>query len=158
MMLLSLSLHQQLKNSLSLLQKSLDRGWAEFQMTEKFSIVKQLYQQIYWWYESEYYNFIPNPAHWYASQVIGRHFLAEVGKLGIYFDAVLPGDFAESTELVREDGLNVRRFKITAFHQGEPLCVFQLDYIHEHEKFFFVAPPQLTIVDFSEMDGICHPY
>lgn len=67
----------------------------------------------------------------------------EVGKLGIYFGTVFPGDFSQSIEFVRDDGLDVRRFKLTAFHQAEPICVFQLDFIHKHENFYFICPPQL---------------
>lgn len=77
----SKNLLQQIKNSHSLLQASLDKGWQEFQQTETFAITKQLSEQINWWYSSQYFGVIPNPTHWYASQLSGKYFLSEIGKL-----------------------------------------------------------------------------
>lgn len=141
------TIFQLIKDSHSLLQSSLDRGWQEFQETETFAIANQLSQQIDWWYSSKYYGILPNPTHWYASQLSGKYFLIETGKLGIYFDTVFPGDFLQSEEFVREDGLDVRRFQTKVFYQIEPVCIFQLEYIHTHEKFYFTYPPQLTIFE-----------
>lgn len=150
----SKNLLEQIKNSHSLLQTSLDRGWQEFQQTETFAITNQLSEQINWWRSSQYQGIIPHPGHWYAGQLSGKYFLIEVGKLGIYFDTVFPGDYSQSEELEREDGLDVRRFQLKAFHQTEPVCIFQLDYIHTHEKFYFLYPPQLTIFELQAIDEI----
>ncbi|MBD2695125.1 hypothetical protein [Anabaena catenula] len=141
------NLIQTIKNSQSLLQASLNQGWQEFQQTETFGITKQLSEQMNWWYDSQYYNIIPNPAHWYASQLAGKYFLIEIGKLGIYLDTVFPGNFSQSEELVREDGLDVRIFRFKVFHQTQPICIFQLEFIHDHEKFYFIYPPQLEIFE-----------
>jgi hypothetical protein len=141
------NLLQTIKNSQSVLQESLNRGWQEFQSTETFSITKLLSEQMNWWYDSKYYNVIPNPAHWYASQLAGKYFIIELGQLGFYLDTVFPGDFDESEEFVREDGLDVRRFRFPVFHQTNPICIFQLEFIHNHENFYFTYPPQLEIFD-----------
>ncbi|WP_309730207.1 hypothetical protein [Chamaesiphon sp. OTE_75_metabat_556] len=141
------SLLQQIKASHYLLQESLDRGWKEFQKTETFDITRQLSEQMNWWYDSQYYNVIPNPSHWYASQLAGNYFLIAMGELGIYFDTVFPGDFSQSEEFVREDGLDVRRFRLKVFHQRKTICIFQLEYIHNHEIFYFTYPPQLQILE-----------
>jgi hypothetical protein len=144
---------QTIKNSSSVLQASLDQGWQEFKESNNFSISEELYHQMNWWYTSKYYGVVPNPGHWYGCQLAAKSFLMEVGKLGIYFDTVFPGDFSQSIEFVRDDGLDVRRFRLTAFHQTEAICIFQLDFIHIHEKFYFTYPPQLSIF---ELDAIEH--
>ncbi|TAE61217.1 MAG: hypothetical protein EAZ87_02850 [Nostocales cyanobacterium] len=138
---------QQIQNSHEILQKNLNQGWQEFKETATFNTTKQLSQTMNWWYDSQFYNIIPNPAHWYASQLAAKYFLIEIGKLGIYFDTVFPGDFSQSKEFVREDGLDVRIFELTAFHQTQPICIFQLEFIHNHEKFYFTYPPQLRIIE-----------
>ncbi|MFB2970237.1 hypothetical protein ACE1CD_14780 [Aerosakkonema sp. BLCC-F183] len=50
--------------------------------------------------------------------------------------------------------MDVRRFQLKAFHQTEPVCIFQLDYIHTHEKFYFIYRPQLTIFEMQAIDEI----
>lgn len=145
------NLLQTIKKSYSVLQASLDKGWQEFKDSDDFLIVEQFNQQIDWWYNSKYFGVIPNPGHWYSSQLAAKYFLREVGKLGIYFDNVYPGDFSQSIEAEREDGLDVRRFQLTAFHQTQPIGIFQLDFIHDHGKFYFLYPPQLSIF---ELEGI----
>lgn len=144
---------KKIKNSYSVLQTSLDKGWQEFKESNDFLITKELYQQMDWWYTSKYYGVIPNPGHWYSCQRAAQYFSMEVGKLGIYFDNVFPGDFAQSIEVVRDDGLDVRRFQLTAFHQTAPICVFKLDFIHDHAKFYFIYPPQLSILELDAIEN-----
>lgn len=138
---------QTIKNSHLVLQASLDKGWQEFKESDNFLIGEELYHQMDWWYTSKYYGVIPNPSHWYSSQMAAKYFLIEVGKLGIYFDAIYPGDFSESIEVERNDGLDVRTFELTAFHLNQPICVFRLDFIHNHEKFYFLYTPKLSILN-----------
>ena len=140
---------QQIKDSLPILQASLDRGWQEFQQSYCFTIGEQFSNQINWWYNSQFYNVIPNPAHWYAAQLSAQYFLAEIRELNLYFDTIYPGDFSTSVEFVREDGLDVRRFMLNAFYLNlnSLVCIFQLDFIHHHEQFYFTYPPQLSIFD-----------
>lgn len=144
---------QTIKNSDSVLQASLDKGWLEFKESNDFLISKELYQQMDWWYTSKYYGVIPNPGHWYSCQQAAKYFVMEVGKLGIYFDNVFPGDFSKSTEEVRDDGLDVRRFQLKAFYQNAPICVFQLDFIHDHGQFYFLYPPQLSILELDAIEN-----
>lgn len=143
---------QAIKNSQLLLQASLDKGWQEFKDSENFLICEELSHKMDWWYTSKYFGVIPNPSHWYSSQIAAKYFLIEVGKLGIYFDNIYPGDFSESIESERNDGLDVRKFQLTAFHYDQPICVFQLDFIHDHEKFYFLYPPQLSIFELGTIE------
>jgi len=136
-----------LKDAHPSLQASLDKGWAEFKDSHGFSVSKNLYHQMDWWYTSKYYGVIPNPGHWYSSQQLASYFLVEMGKLGIYFDTMFPGNFPQSKETEREDGLDVRVFQLTVFHEAEPVCIFQLDFIHSHGEFYFTYPPQLSILE-----------
>jgi hypothetical protein len=143
---------QTIVKSHSILQASLNKGWQEFKESNDFLISKELYHQMDWWYTSKYFGVIPNPGHWYSCQLAAKYFLMEVGKLGIYFDTIYPGDFSQSIEVERDDGLDVRRFKITAFHQTKPICVFQFDFIHDHGKFYFIYPPQLSICELEVIE------
>jgi hypothetical protein len=146
------NLLQTIKKSYSVLQVSLDKGWQEFKESEDFLIGEQLHNQMDWWCTSKYFGVIPNPGAWYSSQLAAKYFLREVGKLGIYFDTIYPGNFSQSVELERDDGLDVRRFQLTAFHQTQPICVFQVDFIHDHGQFYFLYPPQLSIFELEAIE------
>lgn len=140
------TLTKTIQATLPTLQASLDRGWQQFHQSETFTLTSELYQRLDWWYDSPYYGKIPNPPHWYAAQLLANEFLLEIGKLGLYFGTVFPGDFAQSVEFETAEGLEVRRFKLPAFHRGVPVCTFQLDFIHQHQRFYFLRSPQLSIL------------
>ena len=52
------------------------------------------------------------------------------------------------------DGLAVRTFQIKAFHKTEFVGNFMLEYIHTHEKLYFIYLPQLTIFEWQASDEI----
>lgn len=128
------------------LQDSLVIGWKNFRESKDVKIYEQFFEYLLkaGFDESEYRKIIPNPAYDNAAKLIGKPFLQTASKLGIYFDEIFPGDFAESKELTK-GSYEVRKFRLTAYFNHQPLCWFLLSFSHLHNELDFPYPPELKV-------------
>jgi hypothetical protein len=128
------------------LQDSLVLGWKSFRGSKDFKIYEKFFEYLLkaGFDESEYRKIIPNPAYDNAAKLIGKPFLQTARKLGIYFDEIFPGNFAESKELTKGN-YEVRQFRLTAYFNNQPLCWFLLSFSHLHNELDFPYPPELKV-------------
>lgn len=126
------------------LEECLKNGYARFNGSEDLSVYEEAFEffKRSGLYEGMFRPHIPNPAYDNAAKNMGAEFLAYAAKSGIYFSEHFPGDFSKSTE-VEIDGIEARKFHLTAMYSGHEVGHFTLVFPHTHERFAFTAPPTL---------------
>lgn len=126
------------------LRACLMRGWERFCASEEKSVYADAFDffKKVGLYEGLFRPQIPNPAYDNAAKNLGREFMEFSSEQGIYYSELFPGDFSISTE-VEVDGIEARRFELTAMRNGKPAGRLTLVFPHSHERLEFFAPPIL---------------